>query len=222
MPQTTVYDRTGEEVGASSSATSCSPPRQHRRPAPGRDRAAGQPADRHRQHQDPRRGPRRRPQAVPPEGHRRARQGTVTAPHHRDGGIVFGPQPRSYEQRPAEARCGAWRSVAPCPPSSATRRHQGHRHLQPGRDPDQGAGGRARHARHATGSVLVVVTRARPDPGAVSARNLPKVEIDPGRLPQRRRPADGRSRPRSSSPRWPGCRRLRMSALTAPRSSCAP
>jgi large subunit ribosomal protein L4 len=34
-----------------------------------------------------------------PKGTGRARQGTVTAPHYRGGGVVFGPHPRSYEQR---------------------------------------------------------------------------------------------------------------------------
>ena len=33
------------------------------------------------------------------KGSGRARQGTVTAPHYRGGGAVFGPHPRSYEQR---------------------------------------------------------------------------------------------------------------------------
>src|SRR5258706_4602395 len=33
------------------------------------------------------------------EGPARARQGTRTAPHYRGGGVVFGPHPRSYEQR---------------------------------------------------------------------------------------------------------------------------
>src|SRR3954468_5326112 len=33
------------------------------------------------------------------KGTRRARQGTVSAPHSRGGGVVFGPHPRSYEQR---------------------------------------------------------------------------------------------------------------------------
>ncbi|MFP5343544.1 MAG: 50S ribosomal protein L4 [Candidatus Limnocylindria bacterium] len=33
------------------------------------------------------------------KGTGRARQGTVTAPHYRGGGTVFGPHPRSYEQR---------------------------------------------------------------------------------------------------------------------------
>jgi large subunit ribosomal protein L4 len=33
------------------------------------------------------------------KGTGRARQGSVTAPHYRGGGTVFGPHPRSYEQR---------------------------------------------------------------------------------------------------------------------------
>ena len=33
------------------------------------------------------------------KGTGRARQGTRTAPHYRGGGTVFGPHPRSYEQR---------------------------------------------------------------------------------------------------------------------------
>src|SRR5207247_5565619 len=33
------------------------------------------------------------------KGTGRARQGTLTAPHYRGGGAVFGPHPRSYDQR---------------------------------------------------------------------------------------------------------------------------
>src|SRR5262249_59108662 len=33
------------------------------------------------------------------KGPGRARQGSPTAPHYRGGGAVFGPHPRSYEQR---------------------------------------------------------------------------------------------------------------------------
>src|SRR5215217_7556857 len=33
------------------------------------------------------------------KGTGRARQGTPSAPHYRGGGAVFGPHPRSYEQR---------------------------------------------------------------------------------------------------------------------------
>src|SRR6187399_3548418 len=33
------------------------------------------------------------------KGTGRARQGSRTAPHYRGGGVVFGPHPRSYEQK---------------------------------------------------------------------------------------------------------------------------
>jgi len=42
------------------------------------------------------------------KGTGRARQGSVTAPNHVGGGVVFGPRPRSYDFRPpAKARRGA-------------------------------------------------------------------------------------------------------------------
>lgn len=46
------------------------------------------------------------------KGTGRARQGTKTAPHWVGGGVVFGPHPRSYEQRmPAKMRRAALRGV---------------------------------------------------------------------------------------------------------------
>ncbi|MBA2264105.1 MAG: 50S ribosomal protein L4 [Chloroflexi bacterium] len=46
------------------------------------------------------------------KGTGRARQGTKTAPHWVGGGVVFGPHPRSYEQRmPAKMRRSALRGV---------------------------------------------------------------------------------------------------------------
>ena len=46
------------------------------------------------------------------KGTGRARQGTKTAPHWTGGGVVFGPHPRSYEQRmPAKMRRSALRGV---------------------------------------------------------------------------------------------------------------
>ena len=100
MPQTTLYDRTGKTVGSVELSDELfAAPGQRRRPPPGRDRPARRPPDRHARHQDPRRGPRRRREAVPPEGHRPRPPGLATAPHYRGGGGVFGPHPRSYEQR---------------------------------------------------------------------------------------------------------------------------
>ena len=46
------------------------------------------------------------------KGTGRARQGTKTAPHWAGGGVVFGPHPRSFEQRmPAKMRRSALRGV---------------------------------------------------------------------------------------------------------------
>ena len=46
------------------------------------------------------------------KGTGRARQGTPTAPHYRGGGVVFGPHPRSYDQRlPRKVRSLALRGA---------------------------------------------------------------------------------------------------------------
>src|ERR671913_1542298 len=46
------------------------------------------------------------------KGTGRARQGSRTAPHYRGGGVVFGPHPRSYEQKlPKKMRRIALRSA---------------------------------------------------------------------------------------------------------------
>ena len=48
------------------------------------------------------------------KGTGRARQGSRTAPHYRGGGVVFGPHPRSYEQRlPRKMRQRALRGALP-------------------------------------------------------------------------------------------------------------
>src|SRR3954451_15635903 len=100
MPQTTLYDRTGKSVGSVELA----------------DALLAAPINASVLHQvvtAQLAGRRIGPQAAKPRGEvrgggkkpyrqkgtGRARQGSRTAPHYRGGGAVFGPTPRSYEQR---------------------------------------------------------------------------------------------------------------------------
>src|SRR5262252_7293157 len=48
-----------------------------------------------------------------------SRQGSVRAPHHRHGGISFGPS-LAPTSRPCRRWCAAWQSAPPSPPRSAT------------------------------------------------------------------------------------------------------
>ena len=59
----------------------------------------GRPPGRHAEHEDPRRGPRRRRQAVAPEGHRPRPSGLDPLPALGGGGVALGPKPRKYDQR---------------------------------------------------------------------------------------------------------------------------
>ena len=101
MPQTTLYDRTGKTVGSVelSDELFAAPVNAAVLHQVVTAQLAGRRTG-HARHQDPRRGPRRRQEAVPPEGHRprppghrSARRTTAAA------ASVFGPHPRSYEQR---------------------------------------------------------------------------------------------------------------------------
>ena len=113
MPQTNLYDRTGATVGSVDLAEAlfAAPVNE----AVLHQAVVAQLAGRrtgHRRHQDPRRGPRRRRKPYRQKGTGRARQGSRTAPHYRGGGVVFGPHPRSYEQKlPRKMRRIALRSA---------------------------------------------------------------------------------------------------------------
>jgi large subunit ribosomal protein L4 len=107
------------------------------------------------------------------KGTGRARQGSRTAPHYRGGGAVFGPHPRSYEQRlPKKMRRLALRGALTAKLGDEAIRVLDAFALEAIKTKDV-AGILA--ALHATGRVLVVADgdeRLR-----MSARNLPTVEV---------------------------------------------
>src|SRR5712691_13557944 len=100
MPQTTLYDRTGKSVGnveladALFAAPVNAAVLHQVVPAQLAGRRTGTSDTKTRGEV---RGGGRKPYKQ--KGTGRARQGSRTAPHYRGGGAVFGPHPRSYEQR---------------------------------------------------------------------------------------------------------------------------
>ena len=101
MPQTTLYDKTGASVGKVELTDDlfAAPVNAAVLHQVVIAQLAGR-RPRHARHQDPRRSPRRRPQAVPPEGHRPRPPGPSRPPRTSAAAAsVFGPHPRSYEQR---------------------------------------------------------------------------------------------------------------------------
>jgi large subunit ribosomal protein L4 len=100
MPQTTLYDRTGKDVGSVElvDALFAAPVNA----AVLHQVVTAQLAGRRTGTADTKtrgevRGGGKKPYRQ--KGTGRARQGTPSAPHYRGGGAVFGPHPRSYEQR---------------------------------------------------------------------------------------------------------------------------
>ena len=101
MPTTTLYTKTGAEPGTVDLPdTLFAAPSQRGRHAPGR-RSPSWPAAASGTADTKTRGKVRGGGAKPyrQKGTGRARQGTRSAPHYAGGGVVFGPHPRSYEQR---------------------------------------------------------------------------------------------------------------------------
>src|SRR5688500_13483359 len=100
MPQTTLYDRNGADIGTVELA-------EHLFAAPvtasvlhqvvTAQLAARRTGTHDTQTRAEVRGGGRKPYRQ--KGTGRARQGSIRAPHYRGGGAVFGPHPRSYEQR---------------------------------------------------------------------------------------------------------------------------
>ncbi len=108
------------------------------------------------------------------KGTGRARQGTKSAPHWTGGGVVFGPHPRSYEQKmPSKMRRGALRGVL------SAKQNDGALRIVEGFDLDESktklmltrlTGWKAE------GKVLVVLA-ARDSRVELAARNLQQVRV---------------------------------------------
>jgi large subunit ribosomal protein L4 len=100
MPQTTLYDRTGKSIGSVELADAlfAAPINASVLHQVVTAQLAGR---RTGTHDTKTRGEVRGGGAKPyrQKGTGRARQGSRSAPHYRGGGAVFGPHPRSYEQR---------------------------------------------------------------------------------------------------------------------------
>jgi large subunit ribosomal protein L4 len=108
------------------------------------------------------------------KGTGRARQGSTNAPHYRGGGTVFGPHPRSYEQRlPRKMKRLALRGALTAKFGDEAIKVIDTFGLEAIRTKDL-AGVLA--ALEATGRVLVV-SPGRDQTLELSARNLPTVEV---------------------------------------------
>ena len=108
------------------------------------------------------------------KGTGRARQGTVSAPHYRGGGVVFGPHPRSYEQRlPRKMKRLALRGALTAKFGDEAIMVIDSFGLEAVKTRDLAG---VLGALKASGRVLVV-SPARDEKLELSARNLPTVEI---------------------------------------------
>ena len=108
------------------------------------------------------------------KGTGRARQGSTNAPHYRGGGTVFGPHPRSYEQRlPRKMKRLALRGALTAKFSDEAIKVIDAFGLEAIRTKDLAG---VLRALDATGRVLVVAP-ARDQALELSARNLPTVEV---------------------------------------------
>ena len=108
------------------------------------------------------------------KGTGRARQGSTSAPHYRGGGAVFGPHPRSYEQRlPRKMKRLALRGALTAKFGDEAIKVIDTFGLEAIRTKDLVA---VLSALEATGRILVVAP-GRDEKLELSARNIPTVEI---------------------------------------------
>jgi large subunit ribosomal protein L4 len=108
------------------------------------------------------------------KGTGRARQGTPSAPHYRGGGAVFGPHPRSYEQRlPRKMKRLALRGALTAKLGDEQLKVIDTFGLESIKTRDLAG---VLRALEAAGRILVVAP-ARDQNLELSARNLPKVDV---------------------------------------------
>ena len=175
MPQTTLYDRNGASVGNVdlSDLLFAAPVNEAVLHQVATAQLAGRRAGTH----DSRtrgevRGGGKKPYRQ--KGTGRARQGTRTAPHYRGGGVVFGPHPRSYEQRlPRKMKRLALRGALTAKLGDEAIKVIDTFALEAIKTRDLAA---VLGALEARGRILVVAPR-RDERLELSARNLPTVEI---------------------------------------------
>jgi large subunit ribosomal protein L4 len=175
MPQTTLYDRTGASIGSVelSDELFAAPVNA----AVLHQVVTAQLAGRHLGTHDTKtrgevRGGGRKPYRQ--KGTGRARQGSRRAPHFAGGGVVFGPHPRSYEQRlPRRMKRLALRGALTSKLGDGAIRVIDSFGLEAIRTKDFVG---VLDALSASGRVLVVAPR-RDEKLELSARNLPRVEV---------------------------------------------
>ena len=218
MPQTTLYDRTGATVGSVDLAEAlfAAPVNE----AVLHQAVVAQLAGRRTGTHDTKtrgevRGGGRKPYRQ--KGTGRARQGSRTAPHYRGGGVVFGPHPRSYEQKlPRKMRRIALRAALTAKFGDDAIRVVDQFGMTD--EPRTKAfvavlealGAGDGHVRR-----VLVVAPAKDEPLLRSAAQPAVGHRDPRGLAQRRRPAQRRRGPhRAAGPR-PDGGGVRVSALTA-------
>ena len=175
MPQTTLYDRTGKSVGSVELADALFAAPVNA--AVLHQVVTAQLAGRRTGTHDTKtrgevRGGGKKPYRQ--KGTGRARQGSRTAPHYRGGGAVFGPHPRSYEQRlPRKMKRLALRGALTAKLGDEAIKVVDAFGLEAIRTKDLAG---VLGALEARGRVLVVAP-GRDERLELSARNLPTVEV---------------------------------------------
>jgi large subunit ribosomal protein L4 len=175
MPQTTLYDRTGKSVGSVELADVlfAAPVNAAVLHQVVTAQLAGRRIGTHdTKTRGEVRGGGRKPYRQ--KGTGRARQGSRTAPHYRGGGAVFGPHPRSYEQRlPRKMKRLALRGALTAKLGDEAIKVVDAFGLEAIRTRDLAG---VLGALDARGRVLVVAP-GRDEKLELSARNLPTVEV---------------------------------------------